>query len=730
MTTQPVATTPDTDLVDEELEPDVDVVEEDGEPQKGDAWLIANANAINLCDALKPEDLARIGQKVVEEFRVDEDSRVKAGWKEKHDAALKMAMQVKEAKNYPWPKAANVKYPLVTVAAIQFAARSYPAIVDGAAVVKGKVLGKPDPEKRARADRIGLHMSYQLLDEMEEWEEGTDEMLHILPVTGTVFRKTYFDPAMGRNCSELITADKLVVNYWAKFEPERMTQVCEYTPRQIKGKERSGLWTKQDYGRPQDASQDDDAPHVFLEQHRWLDLDDDGFPEPYVVTVHQETMKVARIYARYDADGIKANAEGEVYAITPVRYFTRYRFMPPMDGSYYGVGFGTLLDPLNETINSTFNQLMDAGHLANTQGGFIGAGVSMKSGNAMFRPGEWKKAEVTSGGLLRDNIVPLPVSQPSDVLFKLLGMLIEVSKDITATKDILTGETGQSNTPVGTTLAMIEQGLKVFSAIYKRVHRSLKQELACLFRLNRLYLEPEVYFTFQDEKGVDQSGQVTLDDYQVEDVGVIPVSDPTVVTDMQRIGKAQYLGQFLGKGLDDMAIMRRQLEAASIPDIDELMPKGPPPEDPKLAIDKQKLENDRRKLDQADISLTHEGAKIDSEISVNAATAQKVMTEALLAAPAFQLQIHEMVERFAADAIRAQQEAANGQPPVGGGEGPPADQGNPGGMGQPPADQGLPPVPEGPADDAGPELGEGGGDGPYPADPSGAPGGAVGPGVG
>lgn len=713
MMTQLVANTPDTDLADEELEPYETEGEQEVETQ-GDAWLIANANEINLVYAVKPEALAKIGPKVVEEYKIDKDSRVTAGWDEKHTSALKQAMQVKEVKNYPWPKASNVKFPLTTVAAIQFAARAYPAIVDGAAVVKGKVLGKPDEEKRARADRIGRHMSYQLLDEMEEWEEGTDELLHILPVTGTVFRKTYFDPSMGRNCSELITADKLVVNYWAKHDPERMTQVCEYSPREIATKVRSGLWTERDFGRPTDANNDDEAPHKFLEQHRLLDLDDDGFPEPYIVTVHLETEQVVRIYARYDADGIKANAKGDVYSITPVRYFTRYRFMPPMDGSYYGVGFGTLLDPLNETINSTINQLMDAGHLANTQGGFIGAGISMKSGSKGFGPGEWKRTENTSGGTLRDNIVPLPVAQPSDVLFQLLGMLIDVSKDITATKDILTGETGQANAPVGTTLAMIEQGLKVFSAIYKRIHGSLKKELACLFRLNRLYLEPEVYFTFQDEEG-----QVGLDDYQVEDVGVIPVSDPTVVTDMQRIGRAQYLGSFRGMGLDDMAITKRMLEAGGIPDIQELMPKGPPAPTPEMIEAQARAENEKRKLDQQDIKLTHEGAKVDSEISVNAAQAQKVMTEALLLSPQFQL----MIEQFLDSRIeQLSQGATNEQPEV--------QQGNMGGMGQPPADQGLPPAPEGPAVEAGPPMDVGAGDGPQVPGQSVPAGPDIGPGVG
>lgn len=722
---QNAADTLDTDYPGEEQEAyegDLDMEQE--EKPVGDAWLIANANEINLCHAIDDEHLARIGVKVVEDYKIDVESRKSAGWDEMHAEALKLAMQVKEVKNYPWPKASNVKYPLVTVAAIQFAARAYPAIVDGANIVRGKVLGKPDEEKRERADRIARHMSYQLLDEMPEWEEETDELLHILPVTGTVFRKSYFDPAKGRNCSELITADKLVVNYWAKRDPERVTQVCEYSPREIAGKMRSGLWKKCDLGRPANAGEDDDAPHKFLEQHRLLDLDDDGYPEPYIVTVHEETSKVVRIYARYDADGIKANSDGEVYSIEPVRYFTRYRFMPAIDGSYYGVGFGLLLGSLNATVNSTINQLMDAGHLANTQGGFIGAGVSMKSGGMRFAPGEWKRVENTSGAALSQNIVPLPVAPPSTVLFQLLGMLIEASKDITSTKDILTGDSGNANTPVGTTLAMIEQGLKVATAIFKRIHRALKDELACLFRLNKLYLEPEVYFEFQDEEG-----QVRLDDYQVPDVGVVPVSDPTVMTDMQRLGRAQYLMQFRGMGFDDQKIAIRAMEAGGITDIDDLKPQGPPPPPPEVQVEMKKAEQKDRELDQKDIELTQKGKLAETQAMSNAANAQKTMTEALLAEPAFQLQIQQFLSQALDNAIK---HAMSAEQPQGMPNGPaaPVQPGNPQGMAGQPADAGVPPVPPGPAGGIGAPMVEGAEYGQPDAMPGAPDGGAVGPGVG
>lgn len=678
--------------------------------------LLAAIRSPNLADERDADELARIGAKVCEEYDLDVESRKAEGWQERQEAGLKLAMLTKEAKSYPWPNASNVKFPLITSAAIQFAARAYPAIVDGANVAKGKVMGRPSPEKQARADRIGRHMSYQLLDQMEEWEEDTDRMLHILPCAGSVFRKTYFDPKKGRNVSELVTADRLVVNYWAaplEVCP-RVTQVCDYYPHEVVAKFRGGLWRQIDLGEPANSQGDDDAPHVFLEQHRLLDLDDDGYPEPYIVTVHRETQRVVRIVARYDEKGVKFTDRGEVYCIEPVRYFTHYQFIPSLDGSFYGVGFGTLLVPLNETINSTINQLMDAGHLSNVQGGFIGAGVSLKSGALKFSPGEWKRVE-TPGGILAQNIVPLPAKEPSSVLFNLLGMLITAAQDVTATKDILTGETGQSNMPVGTTLAMIEQGLKVFTAIYKRIHRSLKQELACLYRLNSLYLQPEEYFVFQDEEGA-----VSQQDYAEGDVDVIPVSDPTVVTDMQRIGRAQFLMQFMGApGMNPQEIERRVLTSAGIADIDGLfMPanQGPSPEQ-MLALAEMELR--KKELEQKDRELDLKEGVTRADVATKQATAQKTTVETALLAPELLPVVQQMIQQAVAMTLAASEERHAAVQP-----------------GQLPAmaglagNEGVPPVPQGQPVDLGPEMGGGGAAIPGPADQGADLGGDVFPGMG
>lgn len=640
--------------------------------------LIANINSPNLAFEIDEDEVAKIGRKVVEEYEIDLQSRQDAGWDALNDAAIKLAMQVKEEKTFPWPNAANIKYPLITTAAIQFAARAYPAIVDGWNVVKGKVLGEPTEEKRDRADRIGQHMSWQLLEEMEEWEGDTDQMLHVLPITGCMVRKTWFDPVAGRNRSEIIFPDKIVVNYFAKDDCARITQVVEYAPHDVLGRVRAEVWAPITLEQHADSNE----PEVFLEQHRLWDMDGDGYPEPYIVTVHKDTAKVVRIVARYDEAGVTMSAAGEVVSIKPVEYFTKYEFIPSLDGSWYPIGFGSLLNSLNETINATVNQLLDAGTLSNMQSGFIGSGVGMKSGNMSFKPGEWKKV-ANDGAGLRDSIVPLPVAQPSQVLFSLLGMMVDAAKDITATKDILTGETQGANQAVGTTLAMIEQGLKVFSAIYKRIHRSLKRELGQLYRLNSLYLTDDQYFNFHDVEGV-----VARQEYGLGDVGVIPVSDPTVVTDMQRLGRAQFLMQFIGNPmLDQREIMERVLAAASIPDIKTLMSEqqGPPPPDPKAIEAMAKVENEGRKL-------AIEERKAGAEIAETTADAEAKTIQSIMTNPALFALVKQML----------QQEAASGPAPVQGMGGEP---GNAGGI------QG----PAGPA--GGPVPPMGGGGAPFPGSP-------------
>lgn len=550
----------------------------------------------NIADELGEEQLNRIGQKAFQKYQLDKETR--SDWEDKIEKAMEMALQITQKKSYPWPDAANVKYPILTTAALQFASRAYPAIVDGRNVVKGKVIGNDDgqepsqenPEgvqpgaKQKRADRVARHMSYQLIEEMEEWEEGTDQLLHILPIVGLVFRKVYYDTRLKRNVSEMVSAKHLIVNDNVKTleTAPAITEEFQLYPHEIEERKRFGLYLDVDFGQPTaqiDTKQgdpapsvgDEDAPHVFLEQHRYLDLDDDGYSEPYIVTLHKDSQRVVRIVARFDMEGIETEGE-RIIRIEPVHYYIKYRFIPSPDGSFYDLGFGLLLGPLNSVVNTTLNQLLDAGTLQNMGGGFIGSDLRMKSGPLRFTPGEYKRVQ-SMGGKIRDSIVPLTMAGPSPVLFQLLGLLIDAAKDVASVKDVLTGDQDASNASPTTTLALIEQGLKVFTAIYKRVHRSLKKELKMLYRLNRLRLPEEAYFNL-----LDTPEAISFKDYEDESIDIMPVSDPSVVTDTQRLGRAEFLMTFMGNPMmDPQEILRRVLAAASIEDPDKLFAKDQGP---------------------------------------------------------------------------------------------------------------------------------------------------------
>lgn len=690
---------------------DPEFIEEDAEAQEPQGFdLMSAINHPNLAEELDDSTLAQIGAKVVEEYEIDLASRKAAGWEERYNDAMKLALQAKETKNTPWPNASNVKFPLISTAAIQFNARAYPAIIDGPEIVKGAVKGRPTPEKVQRAERIGKHMSWQLLEEMDDWEEDTDRLLIQLPIVGCAFRKTWFDPLKGYNCSHLVNAGDFVVEYMTKDLETcpRATHVLTFYPHEVKEKMRAGVWLDVDLGRPQSAANDDQAPFTFLEQHRLWDMDGDDYPEPYVVTVERESGRVVRIVARFDEKGVQQDQQGQIVRIEATRCFTKYPFIPAPDGSFYDVGFGTLLNPISETINTTINQLMDAGRLSNTGGGFIGAGVSIKSGNLSFKPGEWKKVDV-AGQTLRESIVPLPTNEPSAVLFQLLGMLIEAAKDVTATQDILGGDASKGTMPVGTVQALVEQGLKTFTAIVKRLHRALKKELAILYRLNARYLEPEVYFTFQDAEGV-----VAQADYALDDLDVVPVSDPNMATDMQRMTQAQFVMQFLqAPGMNPRKIIERALAAARVPDPDELFaePQQAPP-DPKLIEAQAKAQLKEREIDISE-------RKADADIANTMADAQMKQAELAMMGPQFQ----EFAEALVFRTIQTMQEMQNGGNPQ-------VQQPDVRGMAPEPPNEGVPPVPEGPAGPVGAPMDVGPGDGAGPPDQGPPDGGAGFPGMG
>jgi len=529
----------------------------------------------NIAADLKKEQLGAIGQDVVRDFDIDWESC--SDWRKQNDEGMKLAKQVAEKKDFPWPGAANIKYPLMTTAAMQFAARAYPEMIQGKDIVKGKVIGKdPTGEKERRAGRISTHMSYQITDEMEEWEEEQDRLFHAIPIVECLLKKSCYDSVKQRNVSYVLWPDEFAVNSKAKSleTARRVTHILKKYKNEIKEQENEGTWLEYDYGDADNEQGDSDSPHDFLEQHRWLDLDEDGYSEPYIVTVHRKTKYVVRIVARYEEKGVVYEGD-KLIRIKPNQYFTKYGFIPNPDGSFMDIGFGTLLTPINEALNTSINELLDAGAMHNAGGGFIATGIKIKGGKLNFQLGEWKTIPTLAADL-RNGIVPLPIREPSAVLFQLLGLLIEAGKDISSVKDVLMGQKPGENVSAETVLALIEQGMKVFSAIYKRIYRSLTSEFKKLFWLNSKFVDPRAYENILDEeKQVD-----ALQDYNMEDVDVRPVADPNLTLDIQRLTKARALMETLGKhpSQNIPEILRRYYDALKIPDIDKLFVTEPPPD--------------------------------------------------------------------------------------------------------------------------------------------------------
>ena len=573
----------------------------------------------NLADKQTKEILADITTKVLEGYKLDLASRT--DWEALNVQIIDLAKLLVKKKVYAGEVVANVKYPLIINACIQFAARAYPELIKGNEVVKGKVVGAdPDNVKFDKAQRISQFMSFQLLSLMEDWEEGVDQLLFTLPAIGCVFKKSYFDSIERKSVSQIVFADDLVVNYFAESleRAPRVTHRIYLYHNEIVERINSGIFIKFDVAElgqatsDKTADVDEDTPHLFLEQHRWYDLDNDGYQEPYVVTVHEQSQKLVRISPRFATDGIirksdeagVTDPDGPIVKIIPEQYFTRFIFMPAIDGGFYGMGFGSLLMSSNSAINTVINQLLDAGTLSNRQSGFLGRGLKLGRGKSIqVKSGEWKPVDAT-GDDLRKNIFPMPVREPSNVLFQLLGLLIESGKELAGMTEILAGNSPGANVPAESVLALIEQGLQVYSAIHKRLYRSQYKEFIKLRRLNALYLDQMTYSVVLD----DQQAIVQAD-FSSADFDVVPVSDPNSTTMMQRLLKAKAMLELRGQGLNDQEILRQYLLALDIEDVERFFPAEDQP-DPAEQLAMQKLQAEIAELSAKVAKLNAETQKI------------------------------------------------------------------------------------------------------------------------
>lgn len=531
---------------------------------------------------LDESTLGELGARVVSDFERDDNDR--SEWKEKAESALERAAQEKrEAKDYPFPNASNVSYPMLTVAALQFQARAYPAIVKNDEAVQVKVFGSApevDPmaqqiasqepqddqqaqqvqqaqqiiaayaeailkrkSKQRRAKRVSDYLNYTLFYGMSDWESDTDAMLFQLPIVGCAFRKTFQDPSTGLRSVYVPAMNVVVPQSATSLETTpRITEIMqEVYPYQIKERMRTGFYVEHELFE----EDDDQQPRTMLEQYRLDDLDEDGIEEPYIVTVERDSGKVMRVEPGWTNQRVENDT---VLGFDRFQPYTLYSFIPDPKGRFYPIGFGHLLDSISDVVNTTINQMIDAGHAQIAGGGFIASGLRIQgagqTNTLRWRPGEYKTVQATAQQL-REGIYERTFPNPSAVAFNMLEMMLGAAKDITATSEVLTGQ-APATAPVGTTMALIEQGLQVFTSIYKRIYRALKYEFRLLYDMVGAYGDPEEYLEVVDDPEAD-----LMRDFSADGRDILPVSDPTVSTKVQEMARAQFLLGERGKGGND-----------------------------------------------------------------------------------------------------------------------------------------------------------------------------------
>ena len=569
---------------------------------KGSNLPTESINLIPVLEEQKGKDwtnglLSKMSSECIANYNNDLASR--AEWEKIATRSLKLFTSNVDPKNFPWKNCSNINLPFITIACLQFHARAYDALINPRGTVGVTYTGMEDKEK---ADRVRRYMDYQILYQMKEFEEGMDKTLLSLPIVGCNFRKTYYDAVKRRVVSSFVPAGDLVVQYNYKVsidEVERKTHVIYMSNNDCKIRAKKGIFIEKafDLGTPMIIPRSDlrtemDKIHgftqgytndtrVILEQHTLYDIDGDDIAEPYIITIDLSTGTVLRI-----TDRRFINSQGVVQRM---EYFTKFGFIPNIEG-FYDLGLGILLLGINEAGNTIVNEVIDAGALANIQGGFVSKRSGIKRGNLSFQMGEYKEVDTYAEDLSKA-ILHLDFKGPNQTLYAVLGLLYEYSKLVSSVSEVMTGQLPASDTPASSVLSILEEGRKVFSSIHKRIHRAFKQELLKIFTLNSIYLDEMEYFSVLGEKGLPE-GQISSigrSDFS-NTIDVFPVSDPALVSKAEILMKAEKSYQLvmnnpLTANNPELVTMtlKKVLNALSEHDVaNEIKPPPPPPPPPDL----------------------------------------------------------------------------------------------------------------------------------------------------
>ena len=546
----------------------------------------------NLADAMDDSDLNSVKNDLMGNVEDDKESR--SDWEKTYREGLEYLGMKYEERSQPFEGASGVMHPLLAESVTQFQAQAYNELLPSQGPVKTQVLGVTTPDTEGQASRVQEFMNYQLMQVMKEYDPETDQMLFYLPLSGSAFRKVYYDQNLGRAVSKFIPSEDLIVPYAATdlHSATRITHVINMSMNDIRKSQQTGFYSDVDIDSGNMMAEDVDGIQEEIDELQ-------GVSPSYS---DNDTCKVHEIHTELDMPGFEdLNAEGEEtgiklpYIVTigndkilsirrnykeddplkqRINYFVHYKFLPGL--GFYGFGLTHMIGGLSKSATSILRQLIDAGTLSNLPAGFKARGIRIRNDDQPLQPGEFRDMDAP-GGSLRDAFVPLPFKEPSQTLLSLLGILVDSGRRFASIADIQVGD-GNQNAPVGTTIALLERGTRVMSAIHKRLHASQRIEFEILAKVFGEYLPPS--YPYSTSNGNQTIKAMDFD----ERVDVLPVSDPNTFSMSQRVMMAQELLRTVQSnpeihGPDGIyEAYRRMYSSMGVQNIEQLLPPPPQPE--------------------------------------------------------------------------------------------------------------------------------------------------------
>jgi len=546
----------------------------------------------NLAEYIDEKDLQDMSSDLVGDYKEDSSSREE--WYDAYAKGLKLLGFKYEDRSQPFQGASGVTHPLLSETVTQFQAQAYKELLPANGPVRVQMIGKSDPQKEQQAQRVQEFMNYQVMHVMEDFDPDLDQMLFYLPLSGSSFKKVYYDSTMGRAVSKFIPSEELIVPYTATDlgTAERITHVLKRTENDIRKLQVTGFYRDVDLEEYEDSETSSiqtevnrldgvretgpykNDTYTLLEMHVDLDVpgfeDPDGIKLPYIVTIDEGSGNILSVYRNYDEqDPLKKKKQ----------YFVHYKFLPGL--GFYGYGLIHMLGGLSRTATAALRQLLDAGTLANLPAGFKARGLRIADDDSPIQPGEFRDVDAPSGDL-RAGLMPLPYKGADQTLFQLLGFVVQAGQRFASIADQKIGDSVAANAPVGTTMALIERGSRVMSAIHKRLHYAQKTEFNLLAKVFKEFL-PQRY-PYDVGNGAVPSVKSTDFDERVD---IMPVSDPNIFSMSQRVTLAQtqlQMAQSDPQSHNIYEAYKRMYQSLGVKDIDAILPPPatPKPKDPAL----------------------------------------------------------------------------------------------------------------------------------------------------